>query len=201
MMCAACSARVERAINGLEGVEECSVNLLSGTLSVETDLPDRTIIEAVEVAGYKAKPKGAPSTDSDEPGDISKEESRVRYRLIFSVCIILPLMYLSMGYVMLSLPLPAFLTKSAVTLAVLQMLLSGAVLIVNRKFFISGVKAVLSGAPNMDTLVSLGSGISYVYSVVVVFGIIAEKDPAVSNHLLHSLYFESAAMILTLITV
>ncbi len=202
MSCAACSARVERSVSSLDGVEFCSVNLLSNSMTVETSLSDKEIIDAVKKAGYGASmKKGGQSDKSEEDSIASDGQRKAVRRLIISVVFLIPLMYLSMGYVMLSAPLPVVFRESPLLVAMLQMILSLGVLIINRRFFVNGVRGVLSLAPNMDTLVSLGSGVSFLYSIVVLFGIITSRDPHDAHNYLHSLYFESAAMILTLISV
>ena len=192
MSCAACSARVERAVSALSAVDSCSVNLLSATLSVEGTATEGEIIAAVERAGYgiesaKAKPR---SDKSDERLIIA--------RLTVSAAILLPLMYMSMGYTMWGFPLPNFLESNPIAIALIQMVLSAAVMLINRRFFINGLTGLLRGAPNMDTLVSLGSAASFIYSVGVIFTM---GDAHAAHGALHGLYFESAAMILVLITV
>ena len=176
MSCAACSARVESAVSKLDGVTVCSVNLLTNSMSVDGNVSDETVILAVQNAGYGAQVKGAPLPD--------KATDKMKLRLILSVSFLLPLMYLSMGH-MFSLP-----TLKNPLNAILQFSLSLIILIINNRFFINGVKGVIKGAPNMDTLVSLGSGASFIYSTALLF-----LSP--DTHL----YFDSAAMILTLITV
>lgn len=204
MSCAACSARVERAVSALEGVNSCSVNLLTGTMTAEGDATDEEIVEAVEKAGYGAAPSNAKNakTPKNDNKDLQKEEKeRILTRLIVSAAILVPLMYVSMGVAMFGLPIPSFLPSSALSLAIFQLLCSGVIIFLNRTFFTNGIKGLLRGSPNMDTLVSLGSGASFVYSVLIVFlmceGASAGQD---IHHYLHGLYFESAAMILVLIT-
>ena len=192
MSCAACSARVERAVSALSAVDSCSVNLLSATLSVEGTASEGEIIAAVERAGYgiesaKVKPRSDKS-----------EERLIIARLTVSAAILLPLMYLSMGYTMWGFPLPNFLESNPIAIALIQMVLSAAVMLINRRFFINGFTGLLRGAPNMDTLVSLGSAASFIYSVGVIFTM---GDAHAAHGALHGLYFESAAMILVLITV
>ncbi|MBR2465369.1 MAG: heavy metal translocating P-type ATPase [Clostridia bacterium] len=199
MSCAACSARVEKAVGSLEGVESCSVNLLTSSMAVEGTASDEKIIEAVVRAGYSAAVKGAqakPSEDEDALRD--KETPKLLKRLIASLVFLLILMYFSMGH-MLSLPLPSALSQNAAAVGLIQLLLSTAVLVINQKFFISGTRALLLRAPNMDTLVALGSAASYGYSVYGLFGMLFDEKNA--SVYLHDLYFESAAMILVLITV
>ncbi len=199
MSCAACSARVEKAVGSLEGVESCSVNLLTSSMAVEGTASDEKIIEAVVRAGYSATVKGVqakPSEDEDALRD--KETPRLLKRLIASLGFLLVLMYFSMGH-MLSLPLSSALSQNAAAVGLIQLLLSTAVLVINQKFFISGTRALLLRAPNMDTLVALGSAASYGYSVYGLFGMLFDEKNA--SVYLHDLYFESAAMILVLITV
>ena len=198
MSCAACSARVEKAVSGTEGVSSCSVNLLTNSMTVEGTATDEAIIAAVVKAGYGASPKGAENKKNVNNNSQKDEQRGITARLIASVSLLVPLMYLSMGHVMWGWPLPAFLSGNAVGIAILQMLISGLVLVINQRFFISGIRAVINRSPNMDTLVSLGSGVSYIYSVAITLIMSAAEHP---DHYLHQLYFESAAMILALITV
>ena len=200
MSCAACSARVEKAVSSVSGVESCSVNLLTNSMTVEGSVSDEAIINAVVKAGYAASVKGKETSKSGEKSknSVKTEEKSILSRLIASLILLVPLMYISMGHVMWKAPLPVFLASNPIAIALSQLLISGIVLVINRKFFISGFRAAIKGAPNMDTLVALGSGVSYVYSVALVYAMTADADP---HHFLHSLYFESAAMILTLITV
>ncbi len=205
MNCAACSARVERAVSSVEGVESCSVNLLSGSMSVETELDDSIIIAAVKKAGYGASVIREKKSGHKDSGVSAQQEmsasKKVLYRLITSVALLLPLMYISMGYVMFSAPVPHFLADDPALIGLLQMLLSLAVILINNKFFVNGFKGVIHLAPNMDTLVSMGSGISFLYSLVVIFAMFGAENDQDAFRYLHGLYFESAAMILTLITV
>lgn len=201
MSCAACSARVERAVRSLDGVNDCSVNLLAGSMTVDSELPDEEIILAVTRAGYGVLPKENTVRSFDQDSEADKKARRVFLRLLASVIILLPLMYVSMGHVMLGAPLPGPFAESSASVALLELVLSLLVLVINHRFFINGFKGVISLAPNMDTLVSLGSGVSFLYSLVVTFGIFSAKNEEFARHMLHGLYFESAAMILTLITV
>ncbi len=198
MSCAACSARVEKAVSGLDGVTVCSVNLLTNSMTVEGDVSDEKIIAAVVGAGYGATPKNGEMPKNVNNNGQNSEEKQILHRLIGSVALLIPLMYLSMGHVMWGWPLPSFMSGNALMIAILQMLIAGVILVINKKFFISGLRATLGGSPNMDTLVALGSGVSYAYSVFTVLRMTAVTEP---HHLLHGLYFESAAMILSLITV
>ena len=203
MSCAACSARVEKAVSAVDGVRECNVNLLTGSMAVEGDVAPEAVISAVTMAGYSAElasdEKSGARTDETER-EIALETKRMISRLCISCVFLAVLMYISMGHIMWGAPLPSVLAGSPVAIALAELLLCSAVLIINRRFFISGTKALLSHAPNMDTLVSLGSGVSYLYSVLSVY-IMLYSDKSASHGLLHGLYFESAAMILTLITV
>ena len=198
MSCAACSARVEKAVSALEGVDSCAVNLLTNSMAVEGSATDEQIICAVVNAGYGASLKVTETVENVNKNSHIKEKNGLVCRLIASVALLAPLIYFSMGYVMWGWPLPSFISDSPLLVALIQLVLSGAVLVINRRFFISGIRAVINRSPNMDTLVSLGSGVSYLYSIAVVVMMLNAEHPA---HYLHSLYFESAAMILTLITV
>ncbi|MBR3149604.1 MAG: heavy metal translocating P-type ATPase [Eubacterium sp.] len=192
MSCAACSARVEKAVSSLDGVDMCSVNLLTNSMSVEGRAKPDEIINAVTAAGYGASIKSDDSSARDLLKDT--ETPKIKYRLILSALFLLPLMYASMGHMMWGWYLPPFLADNHFALGVFEMVIALSVMIINRKFFINGFKGVIHGAPNMDTLVALGSGASFVYSTAVLF---AFGKAAGEHHL----YFESAAMILVLITV
>ena len=196
MSCAACSARVEGAVSALSDVESCSVNLLTGVMQIEGGVDDEAVIAAVESAGYRAEAQNAKNTHNVNDNSQNSEFKATLHRLVSSLVLLLLLMYLSMGYAMLALPLPSFMGGAEVV-ATLQLALSLAILIINRRFFISGTRALINRSPNMDTLVSLGSGVSFAYSVYLTVRIFVENDA----HLLHGLHFESAAMIVTLITV
>ena len=202
MSCAACAARVERAVGELEGVTLCSVNLLGGTLAVDGDVSDERIVQAVIDAGYGISTVNKDKNDNNYLQN--KRKSGSLARLVVSVVLLAFLMYVSMGYVMWGAPVPAFLGESPVAVAAIQLALSVAIMIINRKFFISGVRGVIKRAPNMDTLVSLGSFASLVYSVVVFALMISDTANGnidIAHHRLHELYFESAAMILVLVSV
>lgn len=207
MSCAACSARVEKAVSGVPGVTSCSVSLLTNSMGVEGTAAPADIIRAVEDAGYGASLKGAAQAAFAAPEEDAlrdTETPRLRKRLIASLGFLLLLMYFSMGVHMWGWPVPPALTENHVGLALLQMLLSAIVLVINQRFFISGWKGLIHRAPNMDTLVAMGSGISFLWSVAVLFrmtGAQARMDMASVHRLMNQLYFESAAMILTLITV
>lgn len=201
MSCAACSMRVEKAVSKVDGVYNCSVSLLTNSMSVEGDFSDDAIIKAVESAGYGiALENEADKADSKENTLKDTETAILKKRLVSSLFFMIALMYISMGYVMWNFPLPYSLTQNPFAIAVIQFLLTAIVMLINKKFFISGFKGVINKAPNMDTLVSLGSGAAFIYSTAVLFKMIAPQDIATLNHYLHDLYFESAAMILTLIT-
>ena len=229
MTCAACQAHVEKAVSKVDGVESCTVSLLTNSMSVEGTASAGEIIKAVEDAGYgaslrQAQPADAAGTSgegaagkaggavkgAEDPYAAEKEALRdkatpvLKKRLISSVIILLVLMYFSMGHPMLGWPVPAFF-GNPLALGLLEMILSFIIMMINRQFFISGTKSVLHGAPNMDTLVAMGSGISFAWSVIVLFrmtGYAAAGNMEMVHHMLHNeLYFESAAMIVTLITI
>lgn len=211
MSCAACSSRVEKAVQGVEGVMSCSVNLLTHSMSVEGSASDVAIIKAVEDAGYGAAKKG---TDTDgNPKSFGNEYEKMledretpalKKRLWYSVCFLLILMYFSMGHMMWGWPIPRFFHNNHVAMGLVQLLLTGVVMVINQKFFISGCKSLWHKAPNMDTLVALGSGAAFVYSTFTLFMMTDAQvrgDMESVSHYMHEFYFESAAMILTLITV
>ena len=205
MSCAACSARVEKAVNAVEGVESCAVSLLTNSMGVEGTASPEAVIAAVTGAGYGASLKGK-SSASPAPADTltDRETPKLRRRLLASLVLLLALMYVSMGHMMWHFPLPARLCENPAALGLTQLLLAAAVMVINQRFFISGFRALVSRAPNMDTLVSLGSAASFGWSTVVLFQITelaARGDLQAASESLHGLYFESAAMILTLITV
>ena len=207
MSCAACSARVEKAVSAVEGVSACSVSLLTNSMGVEGNASPEAVIAAVEAAGYGASRKGADKTASpaaEEEALRDRETPVLKRRLISSLGFLLVLMYVSMGHTMWGFPLPAFFDGNHVAVALLELLLAAVIMIINRKFFVSGFRALFRLAPNMDTLVALGSGVSFAYSVVTLFAMTAavqHGDGERAHALMHNLYFESAAMIVTLITV
>ena len=208
MSCAACSARVEKAVNGVEGVTACAVSLLTNSMGVEGDVPPERIIRAVEAAGYGCAEKGAakrtPDHAAEEEALKDRETPVLKKRLLWSVGFLLLLMYFSMGHMMWGWPLPVFFEGNHVAMGLVQLLLSGIILLINKKFFTSGFTSLIHGAPNMDTLVAMGSGVSFAYSVVVLFlmtDAVVKGDGERTMALMDSFYFESAAMILTLITV
>ncbi len=197
MSCAACSARVEKAVSKLEGVSTCTVSLLTNSMAVEGTASESEIIAAVRNAGYDASVKGAEKS-AKAADEIKDTETRgILRRLISSAVFLLILMYFSMGHMMLGLPVPPFFEGNHLALGMLQMLLAAVVMVINQKFFVSGFKGLVHLAPNMDTLVALGSGVSFGYSAVMLFLMTANN----SHDLMNELYFESSAMILTLITV
>ncbi len=205
MSCAACSARVEKAVSSIEGVTQCSVNLLTNSMAVEGTASEKDIISAVEKAGYGASVKGASTHRAENQDDAFKdrETPKLKRRLILSLGFLAVLMYVSMGHSMWGWPLPA-VNGNYLGIGLLQMCLSAIVLIINKKFFVSGIKGVIHKAPNMDTLVAMGSGASFLWSVYVLFAMTAaatKGDTEHVMHLSHDFYFESAAMIVTLITV
>ena len=205
MSCAACSSRVEKAVAKVDGISSCAVSLLTNSMSVEGTAEEKDIIAAVENAGYGASPK----TDNEKNVNINKNEEILKdketpvmkKRLIASVGFLAVLMYFSMGHMMWSFPIPAFFEENPAANGLLQLLLTAAVMVINQKFFVSGFKGIIHGAPNMDTLVALGSGASFVWSVYALFEMTAAKNEAEAMAWMHEFYFESAAMILTLITV
>lgn len=199
MSCAACSARVEKAVSGLSGVVECSVNLLTNSMTVAGSATDAEIIKAVTDAGYGAISASAKTGRTTEKNTTEEESKALIKRLISSVSFLIVLMYFSMGAVMWGFPLPPFFSNNPMAIGLVQLLLTICVMIINKKFFISGFRGLLNRAPNMDTLVALGSGASFIYSTYLLFKMTASQDTA--GHILHGLYFESAAMILALITV
>lgn len=207
MTCAACQARVEKAVSKVTGVTSCSVSLLTNSMRVEgTALPSE-IISAVEKAGYHAKLKDelnhTAKNQIDEPLK-DTETPKLLKRLISSVIILLILMYVSMGHMMFNWPIPPFFSSNHMALGLLQLLLSGIVLIINHRFFVNGMKALIHFSPNMDTLIAMGSGVSYIYSIYALFmmsdGIVKGNADIVMKYM-DNLYFETAAMILTLITI
>ncbi|MBQ5745216.1 MAG: heavy metal translocating P-type ATPase, partial [Ruminococcus sp.] len=204
MSCAACSARVEKAVSKVEGVTACSVSLLTNSMGVEGSASPQAVIRAVQDAGYGAAVKGAVKEKPDAADALRDTESpKILKRLIASLGFLLVLMYVSMGH-MIGLPLPPFLAENHVAQGLTQLLLAAIVMVINQKFFISGFKGLIHRAPNMDTLVALGSGASFAWSVYVLFRMTAAQqsgDMAAVMAYAHGFYFESAAMILTLITV
>ena len=206
MSCAACSARVEKAVSKVPGVTSCSVSLLTNSMGVEGTAGDQEIIQAVVNAGYGASVKSAQAqkTENAEDALADRETPVLKKRLYSSLGFLIVLMYVSMGHAMWNWPLPAFFEGNPVAVGLVQLILTAIVMLINKKFFVSGVKGLLNRAPNMDTLVALGSGASFVYSVYALFMMTGEQAAGnmhAAMHLMHEFYFESAAMILTLITV
>ena len=226
MSCAACSARVEKAVNKIPGVESCSVSLLTNSMGVEGNVLPADVIRAVEEAGYGASEKCVRgSADSVSRTHMVGESDRASYtnnlqaaedaladketpllkkRLFTSLGFLLVLMYFSMGHMMWGWPAPKFFAENHVAMGLLQMLLTIAVMVINQKFFVSGFKSLWHGAPNMDSLVALGSGAAFVYSTYALFAMtdaLSKGDMTGVMEYMHEFYFESAAMILTLITV
>ena len=208
MSCAACSSHVEKAVAKVPGVESVSVSLLTNSMTVEGTASPQDIMMAVEKAGYGASPKKDKaehkSSGADELEQLEDHETgHLRNRLIASVIILVPLMYLSMGHMMWNWPVPAVLERNHLAAGLIQMLLTIMIMVINQKFFISGFTSALHRAPNMDTLVALGSGASFVYSTYALFAMtqaVTDGDSDMAMHYMHEFYFESAAMILTLIT-
>lgn len=205
MSCAACSSRVEKAVSKVEGVQSCSVSLLTNSMGVEGSASEESIIAAVEKAGYGASVAGAEKKQSAETDKLKDKDTPVlMHRLIASVGFLVVLMYISMGHMMWGWPLPNFFTDNHIAMGLAQLLLCVIIMVINQKFFINGFKGLIHRSPNMDTLVALGSGASFVYSVYALF---AMTDAQVKGNAelvmsyMHEFYFESAAMILTLITV
>ena len=207
MSCAACSARVEKAVSAVPGVTSCSVSLLTNSMGVEGTASAEAVISAVQAAGYGASLKGAPSAPTaaaQEDALADRETPALKRRLIASLGFLIALMYVSMGHMMWGWPLPACLADNHVAMGLLQMLLTIAVMVINQKFFINGFRSLLHGAPNMDTLVALGAAASFGYSTYALFAMTGAQvrgDAAAVMQYMHEFYFESAAMILALITV
>ena len=212
MSCAACQARVEKAVSRLDGVDSCSVSLLTNSMGVEGNASPEDIIRAVTDAGYGARLKADETARStavssfaaDEAALEDRETPVLKKRLLASVGFLIVLMYFSMGHMMWGWPLPAFFEGNHVAMGIMQMLLAAIVMVINQKFFINGFKGLIHGAPNMDTLVAMGSAASFCWSTYVLFAMtgaqLAGDSEAVMSYM-HGFYFESAAMILTLITV
>ena len=207
MSCAACQAHVEKAVSGVDGVESCSVSLLTNSMSVTGTADPEKIIKAVEDAGYGASPET--KGDKADSSLLKNMEARLedhetpvlKRRLVSSIVFLIVLMYFSMGASMWGWPVPPFLEHNMVGIGIIEMLLSGIVLVINKKFFVNGFKALLHKGTNMDTLVAMGSGISYIYSIVTLLHMTSEHSHEAQMALMDELYFESAAMILTLITI
>jgi len=206
MSCAACQARVEKAVNAVDGVKSCAVSLLTNSMGVEGSAKPEQIIRAVEEAGYGASLQNAKTDKADAGEDILKDTETpvLKRRLIASVILLVPLMYVSMGHMLWDWPLPAFMNGNHVAMGLYQLLLAGFIMVINQKFFVSGFKGLVHGAPNMDTLVSLGATASFAYSVYALFAMssaVVANDTQRVMYYMDQFYFESAATILTLITV
>ncbi len=207
MSCAACSTRVEKAVSKVSGVKSCSVSLLTNSMGVEGTAKVDDIIKAVEAAGYGASLKGEKSdkpSDADNDALKDTETPKIRKRLIASIIFLVILMYFSMGHMMWGFPLPSYFDGNHVAMGLVQLLLTGIVMVINQKFFVSGFKGLIHGAPNMDTLVALGSGAAFIYSTYALFAMTSAQisgDMEAVMTYMDEFYFESAAMILTLITV
>ena len=213
MSCAACSARVEKAVCGVPGVDSCSVSLLTNSMGVEGTANMEEVIRAVEEAGYGAALKGSKGAEGNsgvnaaaEYEDMLKDRETpvMKKRLIASLVLLIPMMYVSMGHMMWNWPLPAALSENHVAMGLIQLLFAAAIMVINQKFFINGFKGLIHRAPNMDTLVALGSAASFVYSTYALFAMTDAQmhgDMQAVMSYMHEFYFESAAMILTLITV
>lgn len=200
MSCAACVARVEKVVNAVDGVSACSVSLLTNSMSVEGTADPNAIIKAVTEAGYGASVKGKEQKKTDNDDVLKDTETpKLKKRLIASLFFLVALMYISMGHIMWGWWLPEVLSSNPLAIGLLQLILTVIIMVINQKFFINGFKGLLHRSPNMDTLVALGSGASFIYSTYVLFRMTVNTEMA--HHYLHDFYFESAAMILTLITV
>ena len=205
MSCAACSSKVEKAVSAVDGVSSCAVNLLTNSMTVEGVASENDIISAVEKAGYGASVKGREKKASSDADSLKDTETpKIRNRLIWSVVFLTPLMYISMGHMMWGWKLPSFFDGNHIAMGLAELILTVIIMVINQKFFINGFKGIIHKSPNMDTLVALGSFASFAYSTVVLFlmtdaQVKGDADRVMS--LMHEFYFESAAMILTLITV
>lgn len=205
MSCASCVARVEKAVNKVDGVTSCSVNLLTNSMSVDGDVKSSDVISAVEKAGYGASLKGNSSKENksnDEPLK-DTETPKLKKRLFSSLVFLLLLMYISMGHMMWGFPLPSILANNHIAMGLIQLLLTGIIMVINQKFFVSGFKALIHRSPNMDTLVALGACASFIYSVYALFAMTnaqVNNDISLVMKYMDEFYFESAGMILTLIT-
>ena len=212
MSCSACSASVEKAVKKVKGIDSCTVSLLTNSMTVEGHADPKTVIEAVEKAGYGAslmtgedrKDAGRKQAADADELDNHAALHKMKVRLIASIVLLIPLMYISMGHMMWGWPLPEIISDNHVAMGLIQMLFAITIMVVNQKFFINGFKGVIHGAPGMDTLVALGSGASFIYSTYVLFAMtdaVMRQDNDRVMTLMHDFYFESAAMILALITV
>lgn len=208
MSCAACQTRIEKVVSAINGVDSVAVSLLTNSMAVDGNVSPEEIIKAVENAGYGASIKGAENTGQaagfDEDALEDKETPKMKKRLIASIFLLIPLMYVSMGHMMWNWPLPTFFDGNHVAMGLVQLLFTVAIMVINQKFFISGFTSLLHKAPNMDTLVALGSAASFIYSIYALFAMTYAQTHGDMDGVMtymHEFYFESAAMILTLITV
>ena len=207
MSCAACSARVEKAVSAVTGVNSCSVNLLTGTMGIEGSAGDEAVVAAVTAAGYGAFPESKNEEHGKKTAEdalVDRETPAIKRRLILSVLFLAVLMYFSMGHMMWGWPIPSVLEGNHIAMGLIQLLLSAVVMIINKSFFVNGFKSLWKRSPNMDTLVALGAAASFAWSVAVLFMMTDAQMRGDADRvmtLMHSFYFESAAMILTLITV
>lgn len=206
MSCAACSARIEKAVSKVDGVDSVAVNLLTNSMDVSGQADDEVIMQAVKDAGYSASPQNSSKVNENSNDALKDEETpKLLKRLVVSVVLLIPLMYVSMGHMMWGWSVPSFLNENYLGQALFQLIFTIAVMVVNQRFFISGFKALVNRSPNMDTLVSLGSGAAFIYSVVIMFLMTVEMTKgnldAAHDYMHGNFYFESSAMILTLITV
>ena len=209
MTCAACSAHVEKAVAAVPGVHEVTVSLLTNSMNVTfgSSVTPQNICDAVTSAGYGATPENGAAGKNQSAAREALEDHetpKLARRLIASLCLLLPLMYVSMGHLMWGWPVPAVLAENPLAIGLYELLLTSLIMVINQRFFISGFQSLLHGGPNMDTLVAMGSGAAFIYSVAILFtmtGAVSSGNLAMATHCVHALYFESAAMILTLITV
>ncbi|MBR5097489.1 MAG: cation-translocating P-type ATPase, partial [Treponema sp.] len=207
MSCAACQARVEKAVSAVPGVQSCAVSLLTNSMGVEGTASSEEIIRAVENAGYGASAKGLDKKSAGQNRADSLQDTetpKMKKRLVASVILLVPLMYVSMGHMLWNWPLPPFLDGNHVAMGLYELLISALIMVVNQKFFISGFKGLVHRSPNMDTLIALGASAAFGYSVFALFamaGALVDADNERIVYHMNQLYFESAATILTLITV
>lgn len=204
MSCAACSARVEKAVSAVDGVDECSVNLLTNTMTVEGSASEESIINAVTDAGYGAQKEDSKKESTDGVPSQNDEISKMKKRLAFSVFFLLILMYFSMGHMLFGIEYPGIFKDNMLAVGIIQMLLAGIIMVINQKFFIGAFKSIMHGAPNMDVLVAMGSGVSFIYStaaLILMSDAFLKGDTLRAHSFMNEFYFESAAMILTLISV
>ena len=205
MTCAACSAHVEKAVKAVDGVSSVTVSLLTNAMSVEGTASPQAVIAAVEKAGYGASLAGATQEEVTTATDLEDHETpKLKKRLIASLCLLLPLMYITMGHMMWNWPLPGFLNGNHVAMGLTELLLTAMVMVINQKFFVSGFTSLIHRAPNMDTLVALGATAAFVYSTYSLYAMTGAQvagDMEAVMGWMDEFYFESAAMILTLITV